>query len=247
MNKYDSLCDEFYINMHLNTEMELPQNREAILHFFEQIQKRFPEMKHFNARERGEFCLEEEKESGQYRWVSTEAKRLCSGAVNPDSIESAVDQHRTVLQLIPFELSISHLDCESLNVTMGFDYNFRGNQNELLIEALGIVTPFEKLAEIGGSAPLSYEPAFQFALGQDCKTQCRLAFETRTTAYQVRSGEYNEEPLSVYLTVRRFDSLTSEEQFGEELQRIADLCEKIADEYVVEHVLQPLQKTIALK
>lgn len=247
MHKYGALCDEFYLNMHLCTEMDLPQNRESILHFFEQIQKRFPKMSNFFARERGEYCLEEEKEGGKYRWVSTEPRRLCSGAVNPDSIESAVEQHQAVLQQIPFELSISHLDCESLNLTMGFDYIYRGNHNELLAEALGMMPSMEKLADIAGSTVLSYEPAIQLALDDECKTQCRLAFETRTTAYQVRSGEYSEEPLSVYLTVRRYDSLTSDESFVGELKRLSDRCEEFADAYLVDHVLRPLQQTIALK
>ena len=247
MHKYGAFCDEFYVNMHLSTEMDLPQNREAILHFFEQIQKRFPRMANFYARERGEFCLEEEKESGSYRWVATEPRRLCSGAVNPESVESAIQQHTAVLSLIPFELSISHLDCESLNLTMGFDYTFRGNQNELLAEAFGFVPPMERLAEIQGGSLLSYEPVMQFALDEDCKTQCRFGFETRTTAYQVRSGEFGEEPLSVYLTVRRFDSLSSDEEFATELVRIAEICERLTDEYLVEQVLKPLQKTIALK
>lgn len=247
MHKYVNLCDEFYVNMHLSTEMDLPQNREAVLHFFEQIQKRFPKMANFHTRERGEFCLEEEKESGQYRWVSTEIRRLCSGAVNPESVESAIDQHQTVLQLIPFELSISHLDCESLNLTMGFDYTFRGNQNELLAEAIGVPPALDKLTDVTQSKFLSYEPVIQLAIDDDCKTQCRIAFETRTTAFQVRSGEYTEDQLSVYLTVRRFDSLTSDEQFGDELTRLAGICEKLADNYLVENVLLPLQKTIALK
>ncbi len=247
MHKYGALCDEFYVNMHLSTEMDLPQNREAILHFFEQIQKRFPKMSNFYARERGEFCLEEEKDPGQYRWVSTEARRLCSGAVNPDSVDSAVEQHQTVLKLIPFELSISHLDCESLNFTMGFDYTYRGNQNELLSEALGMMAPMERLADISGSSLLSYEPVIQLALDDDCKTQCRLAFETRTTAYQVRSNDYSEDQLSVYLTLRRYDSLASDEEFGDELARLARLCEKMADEHLVENVLRPLQQTIATK
>lgn len=247
MHKYSAFCDEFYLNMHLATEMELPQNRESVLHFFEQIQKRFPQMSNFYSRERGEFCLEEEKEGGRYRWVSTEPRRLCSGAVNPESLEIAIEQHVTVLKLIPFELSISHLDCESLNVTMGFDYLYRGNQNELLAEALGMMHPMEKLADIKGSSLLSYEPAIQLALDDDCKTQCRLAFETRTTAYQVRSNDYGEEQLSVYLTVRRYDSLSNEEDFGEELKRLAEICERLADEYVVDNVLKPLQQTIALK
>lgn len=247
MHKYGALCDEFYVNMHLNTEMDLPQNRETVLHFFEQIQKRFPRMTNFYTRERGEFCLEEEKESGRYRWVSTELRRLCSGSVNPESIEAAVEQHQTVLGLIPFELSISHLDCESLNFTLGFDYTFRGNHNELLAEALGLPPAMEKLSEVTNGSLLSYEPVLQLALDSDCKTQCRVAFETRTTAYQVRSKEFSEDQISVYLTVRRFDSLTSEEQFGDELVRLAGLCEKLADDYLVENVLQPLQKAIALK
>ncbi len=247
MNKYGAFCDEFYVNMHLMTEMDLPQNREAILHFFEQIQKRFPRMANFYARERGEFCLEEEKDNGRYRWVSTEQRRLCSGTVNPESLEGAIDQHRTVLCLIPFELSISHLDCESLSLTMGFDFNFNGNQNELIAEAFGIAQPLEMLSEMKGSSLLSYEPSLQIALDEDCKTQCRLSFETRTTAYQVRSGDQGEEPLSVFLSVRRFESLSSDEQFASELTRLANICERVADEYVVEQVLKPLQKTIALK
>ena len=101
--------------------------------------------------------------------------------------------------------------------------------------------------DIAGSTVLSYEPAIQLALDDECKTQCRLAFETRTTAYQVRSGEYSEEPLSVYLTVRRYDSLTSDESFVGELKRLSDRCEEFADAYLVDHVLRPLQQTIALK
>lgn len=247
MHKYESLCDEFYVNMHLNTEMDLPENREAVLHFFEQIQRRFPRMLNFYTRDRGEFCLEEEKDSGQYRWVATEPRRLSSGAVNPESVESATEQHRAVLELIPFELSISHLDCESLNFTMGFDYTYRGNQNELLAEALGMAPALEKLTELGNNSVLSYEPVIQLALDPECRTQCRLAVETRTTAYQVRSGEFSEDQLSVYLTVRRFDSLRVNEDFGEELVRLAGICEKLTDDYLVENVLQPLQKTIALK
>jgi len=247
MHKYSGLCDEFYVNMHLGTEMDLPHNRESVLHFFEQVQTRFPRMKNFYARERGEFCLEEDKEGGQYRWVSTEPRRLCSGAVSPDTYQSAIEQHAIVLELSPFELSISHLDCESLSVMLGFDFNYRGNQNELLAEALGMMQPLERLTEFAPNSILSYEPTLQLALDDDCKTQCRLSFETRTTAFQVRSGEFSEDQMSVYLTVRRYDSLDKGESFSAELRRLSDLAEKMTDEFLVDNVLRPLQQTIALK
>ena len=39
MNGYISAADEFHVNVHLNTQMELPNNRDTVLHFFEQMRK----------------------------------------------------------------------------------------------------------------------------------------------------------------------------------------------------------------
>ena len=65
MSRYSSLSDDYYVNMNLNTEMDLPQSRETVLHFFEQVQKHYPSMRNFYSRDRGEFVLEEDKDRGQ--------------------------------------------------------------------------------------------------------------------------------------------------------------------------------------
>lgn len=247
MNKYGAICDDTYVNMHLTTEMDIPQSRDSVLHFFEQVQKRFPYLSNFYARERGEYCLEEEKEGGGHRWVSIEPRRLCSCSINPNSADEAFVQHANVLDLVPFSLSISHLDCESLNITMGFDFNYRGNQNDLLAEALGLIPAHEKMLEIPGTSILGYEPAIQLSLDEDFRTQCRLAFETRTNPYQIRGGEFPEEQLSVYLVVRRYDSLRQGEDFVTEMKRLARICTDLVDNHLIENVLKPLQQTIALK
>ena len=98
---FGSLCDDFYVNMNLNTELELPTERDTILHFFERIQRQFPAMNTFYQRESGEFCLDEDREAGSYRWVSVERDRVCSGHVNPDSLDQADQQHRLILELVP--------------------------------------------------------------------------------------------------------------------------------------------------
>ena len=82
---YGSFCDDFYVNMNLNTELELPRERDTILHFFERIQRQFPTMNTFYQRETGEFCLEENRETGSYRWVTVERDRVSSGYVNPEN------------------------------------------------------------------------------------------------------------------------------------------------------------------
>lgn len=63
--------------------------------------EKYPTMRKFYCRDKRDFVLEEEKDQGRYRWVAVESKRLCSGQVNPSSIESAMEQHRLVLDLAP--------------------------------------------------------------------------------------------------------------------------------------------------
>jgi hypothetical protein len=245
-SRYHSYCDDYYVNMNLNTEMELPSSRETVLHFFEQVKKNYPGMKNFYSRERGEFVLEEDKDQGTYRWTSIETRRVSSGFVNPSSVEDALKQHAMVLDLIPYSLSVSPLDCESLNVMYGFDYTYRGNHNQLLVDALGVVPAFEKMTEISGASVLANEPSIQFSLDEECRTQCRLSIEPRTSAYHLRMKEFPEEQLSVYFTARRYGSLEGEESYVSAMRKLADTCRDIVDNYIVENVLRPLQQAIAI-
>lgn len=246
MGRYQAYSDDFYVNMNLNTEMELPHSRETVLHFFEQVKKHYPAMRNFYSRERGEFVLEEDKDRGDYRWTSIEARRICSGCVNPASVEEAYKQHALVLDMVPYALSVSPLDCESLNVMYGFDFTYRGNHNQLLADALGVVPAFEKMSQIEGATILANDPSIQFALDEECRVQCRLSVETRTTAYHVRTKEFPEEQISVYFTARRYGSLDGGETYVTAMNRLAEICQEIVDGYVVENVLRPLQQAIAI-
>ena len=247
MSKYGEYSDDFYVNVNLNTEMELPSNRETVLHFFEQLKKQYPTMKNFYSRDQGEFVLEEDKDQGNYRWSTVEPKRVCTGYVNPPSLQAAVDQHTKVMELIPYMLSVSPLDCESLNFMFGFDFNYRGNHNQLLAEALGTIPSVERLLEIPGATPISNEPGITFALDEDCRLQARMSVETRTSAYHIRTGEYADEQLSVYLTVRRYGALEEGKDFVQSMNDLRDVCQDLIDNYIIEQVLVPLQQTIAIK
>lgn len=247
MSQFSSLCDEFYVNMSLNTEMELPTGRDTLLHFFEQLQKQYPTMRNFYSRQRGEYILEEDKDSGAYRWATVEAKRISSGFVNPESLEQPKEQHRLVLESVPYTLSVSPLDCESLDYMLGFDFTYRGNHHELLAEAIGMVPAFDRMSEAPGCRVISNEPSIQLALDGDCRTQCRLSFEARTSAYHIRTGEFPEEQLSVYLTLRRYGSLDTGMTFVQTLENLQTHAARILNSHVIENILQPLHQTIAIK
>lgn len=246
MTPYSSIADDFYVNMNLATEMELPSNRETVLHYFEQIQKKYPQMRNFYSRDKRDFVLEEDKDNGNYRWCTVEAKRVCSGQVNPTSLDSIVEQHRYALDVAPYALSISPLDCEALDLLIGFDFTYRGNHNQLIAEALGICPAMEGLSNMPGATIISNEPNITFALDEDCRVQCRLSVESRTNAYQIRTGEYQEDQISVYVTARQYGSLGPDQTYLETLDKLYEVSREMVDNYVVDSILQPLARTIAL-
>ena len=247
MMPYASLADDFYVNMNLATEMELPSSRETILQYFEQLQRRYPTMRKFYCRDKRDYVLEEDKEQGRYRWAAVETRRLCSGQVNPGSLEEAVTQHRLVLDLAPAFLSVSPLDCEALDVLFGFDFAYRGNHNALLAEALGVGPALERFGEVPGGRVINYEPSLTISLDEDCRVQVRVSTETRTNAFQVRTGEFSEEQLSVYVTARQYGSLDPDTSYVDAMDRLAQLAREVVDSCVVEQILRPLARTIALK
>lgn len=247
MIPYLSLADDFYVNMTLSTEMDLPNARETVLHYFERVQKSYPTMRNFYCRDKGDFVLEEEKGQGRYRWATIESRRICSGQINPENLEDAMAQHRLVLDLAPFMLSVSPLDCEALDLLFGFDFTYRGNHSQLVAEALGVSPAVERMLDHSGATIISHEPSVTIALDDDCRVQCRMSVETRTNAYQVRTGEFPEEQLSVYFTARQYGSLGAETSYVEALNHLASVCEDMVENYVVDSVLQPLARAIAMR
>ena len=245
MNRFSHLASDFYSNMHLNTEMPLPNTREAVLEFFGRIQKSYPTMRNFYTRENGDFVMEEDKDQSHHRWVSLEPRRLCSGFVNPTDLNDAEAQHRLILELVPYMLSVSPLDCEALDYMMGFDFPYRGNHDMLVANALGCSPGFDRLHSVGGSTVLNFEPTMTISLDESCRLQARLMIETRTNAYHVRRNEFPEDHISVFFTVRQYGSMEHDASFADRVIQLRQKCEELLDEFVVDDVLVPISQAIA--
>ena len=245
MNPFHCDADDYYVNMNLTTEMELPSNRDTVLHYFEQMRKAFPELRSFYSRESGDLVLESDKEEERYRWLAIEERRLCSGQVNPETLEDAYRQHEMVLDLAPHLLTISLLDCEALDVMFGFDFTYEGNHDEVVAEALGMGSAFEGLLEFPRARVLNFEPSITLALDETCRLQCRLAIETRTNAYQIRTGEFPDDQISLYFTVRQYWGSGPEQSFLDSFRRQREIGEELVRKTVVPRIVQPLAQAIA--
>ncbi len=242
---FSSFCDDFYLNTRLGSQLALPHQRETVLHFFERIQKEFPGLSRFRKNEDGELMLEEERSNNSYRWLSLESRRLCCGHVNPESTADALRLHQLMLEMAPCHLGISPIEIDYLDVLMGFDMSFSGNHDEIIAETLLNDSPLNCLAEEAGARPIDYQPTITVALSEDCRLQARIDIVTRTNSYQVRTGEYNDDLISIYLIVRRYWGDKPRQPLEQMVVELAQRAEALAESYVAPRILRPLNSAIA--
>jgi hypothetical protein len=244
-NPYAAFCDDFYVNMRLGSQLNLPHQRETVLHFFERIQKEIPTMIRFRKGDNGEHNLEEDRTNNCYRWASLEAKRLSSGHVNPPTLEAAMKLHTLLLGLAPYHLGISPVEIDHLDVLFGFDLTFSGNHDEVIAESLMSESPLYCLAEEDGAKAVDFQPTVTVALSGDCRLQARIDVVTRTNSYQVRTGDYSEDMISVYLILRRYWGDRPRQPTQELLAEMAERADALCTKYVVPRILRPISTAIA--
>jgi hypothetical protein len=245
-NSYGALCDEFYINMRLGTQMKLATDRATIVAFFERMQRLYPEMVNFHQDQKhGESSIEESRDGNAYRWLSVEPNRLSSGYLNPDSPQDAYKYNRSVLETVPYYLAISPVDLDYLDVLWGFDFQCKGNHHELIAEALLGDTPIGKLMETPNSKGINFELSGIVSLSEDTRTHARVWIEPRTTPAQVRTGDYPEEMLSLYVIVRQWSGGKRLPDLHDLQTHLIELGEKFVDDHVIGPFLSPIRDAIA--
>lgn len=245
-NSYSSLCDDFYIDMYVNTELDLPTERDTILTFFDRIQRQFPTMGRFFRRDNGEYSLEEDHATGQYRWVGLEVDRVGSGIVNPASFEDAYHQDRLILELIPYMLGVSPLDVDSLDLAFSMDFDCAGNHDEVIAEALFGTSAFGWLLDWPNAKPIVFSPAMVIALADDDHTQARVSVESKTSLYEPTEKEQSrDEAISLSLTVRQYPRANERFDPVAAFEQQCRWVEELMAERIVRHFVQPLTEVIA--
>ena len=248
LNTYSSLCDDFYLDMYINTELDLPTERDTILAFFERVQKQFPTMGIFYRRGNNEYCLEEDRNLGQYRWITLEMDRIASGFANPSDFEMAYSQDKLVLELMPYMLSVNHLDIDSMDLTFAMDFDFAGSHDEVIAEALLGQSAFNCLLDLPDVRPIGFSPAMVMALSDDDHTQARISIESKTSVFEPEKKGQNEgEAICLSLTIRQYPGTTGIFDPLESFENQCRLAQEIMDEKIVPNFVQPLTETIAQK
>ncbi len=242
---YGALCSDFYISSRLNVKMDLPEDRQTILDLLDRIRREEPSMERFRRYE-DELALESRhRDDGRQKWVALRKTSLRAGVVHPESTEEAAKFHRFLLEVAPFFLSISPLDVDLLEVVYGFDLEAPGNHNQIVHDAFLSGSPLAELIDHEKEAPIDVQPIVAVALTKRCETQAHFEIKTRTSTREIRTKRYRNEPISVYLTVRRYGAMSDMKDAPAVFSQLHEKAEELAQERIVPHVLTPLREAIA--
>jgi len=239
---FGALCSDFYINQKLAVRMDLPHNRETLLELFERIRKDRPEMSRLRRYE-GELALESAPEDGSYEWAALRRMSVRSGVVNPSSMPEAYRLHRLLLEIAPFYLSLSPVEIDYLEILYGFDFEARGNHDEIVFEALYADSPLGRLVEGPQAQAVDVQPTFSFALDEKRTTRITVEVKTRHGS-DSDPAKFDGEPISVFLVLRRNGPIAAVGDLVKMHDSLVALAEKVATQKLIPLIINPLAREI---
>ena len=242
-----AMCDEFYVSSRLYLKLDLKLDRETVLHFFDRIRKEYPTMCKMRRQGNHGLILEEEADGeGSRRWLRLDNKSLRFGQHSPEDTQSVQRFGNLILTQAPYHLSFSDLDYDHLEVIYGFDLEYRGNHDQLVAETLmGDQTTAAFLFGDNASHVIDAQPYFGVALTPQCDLQAYVEVKSRTTTYEVRNSTFEGEPISVFLTLRKYWGVENSASLSETCAHLCDLADGLATDKVVPNFVNPLAAAIA--
>lgn len=259
----------YYVNLRLNLKMDLPTRRETVLGLFDRLRRQRPNLARFR-RYHNELALESDapddhapERHAQQEWVAVRRTSVRSGSVCPREWDDAYALHTAVIEAAPYYLDISALDIDSVEVLLGFDLAAGGNHDAIVCEALMGGTPLAALAAGGVASgpgrrapfvPVDCQPVFGVALDESLSMQAHVEIKTRSphrpAAPTTGGGQHaarphaGDEPISLYLIVRRFGPFSDIAHLPAVLGEIRAAAHDLLDRFVEPKVLSPIRDHI---
>lgn len=267
VNEFAPFASDFYVNQRINLKMDLPMRRDTVLALFDRVRREMPAMDRFRRYDH-ELALESRADaahsgarpagsahSGQ-QWLAIRKTSIRSGSVNPPTSEQAYRLHQLASDTAPYFLDINALDLDHVEMLYGFDLPAAGNHDAIVFSALIAGSPlaamFESVAchqpatsrQSRDPVPVDFQPLLGFALTDELDIQAHVEIKTRTSARQIRTGEYREDPISVYLIVRKYGPFHDIRELPAVLSDLRSRGEHLVESCIVPRLLKPIRDVI---
>jgi hypothetical protein len=242
-----AVCDEFYVSARLFLRLDMPLERETVLHFLDRIRKEYPSLNRLRRRDADCVVLEEEPdESGSRRWIRLDTNSLRFGYFSPPDAAAFRRFGDLILTQAPYHLTFSELDFDHFELIYGFDLAYRGNHDQLVAETLfGDQLGGGFLFGSHAAQVIDAQPYFGIALTPECDLQAYVEVKSRTSTFEVRNDSYESEPISVFLTMRKYWNTESATDLAKVLGRLCEAADGLATDKVVPNFVNPLAAAIA--
>ncbi len=260
---FGALCNDFSINATINLKMDLPCERESIMSLFDRVRKARPNMDKFR-RYDDEVLLESNRREHEYTWVALRQNSVRTGHANPQSMDDAYDYHKVILDTVPYFLSISPLDVDYIELLFTFDLECKGNHDEVVYEALYADTPvgnllrqpfpvtggptnddpFDAEEESADGVLIDVQPIFRVNLSDRGDLQASFEVKTRERTRRGNASRSRDEPLGVFLSMRRFGPITDISDLSTWLDEMGKQCEVLAEDRLIPNLLTPIARYI---
>lgn len=242
---YRALCSDFYVNQKLQVKLDLPRDRGTLLELFERVRKQFPGMATFR-RYKEELALESPQSDTPHRWLAIRGNNIRTGSVNAASFQECYQLHRTILELAPMYLTISPLDIDCIELLFGFDLLASGSHDQIVYEALYAGSPLASLLDVAGTRPIDCQPVMAIGIPTKSGREIEAFFEVKTRSRHAAVSPEGDspDPISVYLTLRRFGSVADIKELSTIFDDLARIGEELIDTRVIPRLLVPLRNAI---
>ena len=244
---WGATCDDFYVSNRLFLKLDMSLNRETVLHFFDVVRKEFPGMRRMRRRDDGAVLLEEDTaEKASRRWIRIEPTVLRFGFFAPPEMERVHELAQFVLEQAPFHLTFSELDYDHLELVYGFDLEYVGNHDQLIAETLYREHPLSSFLQSDEAVQvIDVQPYFGISLAPDCDLQAYVEVKSRTATYEIRTSDYDPQPLSVFLTIRKYWGYSPQIALAESYEQMVEMADQLAADKIVPLFVNPLAQAIA--
>jgi hypothetical protein len=249
-NSLGAHCDDFCVTGRLFLKLDLAPERETVLHFFERIGREYASLRHMRRRGDRSLVLEDndpEDAGGQSRrWVRLDPQSLRFGYFEPPNRKTCRRFGRFLFEQAPAHLTLSDLDIDRLDIVYSFEMEYRGNHDRLVAETLFADHPLAQFLMGDECAhTIDCQPYFGIALGPECDMQAYLEVKGRTSTFELRTGEFEPQLLTVQLTARRYWGFSPAIELTTALENLMDAADELAARRVIPLVVNPLAQAIA--
>lgn len=193
------------------------------------------------------------------QWLAVRKTSIRSGSVNPPTSEQAYRLHKLASDAAPYFLDITALDIDHVEMLYGFDFPAVGNHDAIVFNAFMSNSPLAEFVEQSstregrdrsgvagpGIVPVDFQPLLGVALTDELDVQAHIEIKTRTNARQIRTGEYRDDPISVYLIVRKYGPFADVRELPTALADLRTRGEHLVETCIIPRLLKPIRDAIA--